>query len=167
MNGKVSSKENSEATTDTLSVTPVDSSSSSLLDVEVKQNSSPVTVTYYSCNEAGKVEQRITGSTSPTQPLSLPLTISDESSLTSSNPFTSLLSVTSNDASPAENASTNPFLNSSNPFSALNGKDGVDNEDTADKKSSANDTTITVNTVVSPKVNDRIDKSAIKNKVMF
>lgn len=163
----MSSKENSEGATETLSVTPVDSSSSSLFDAEVKQNSSPVTVTYYSCNEAGKVEQRITGSTSPTQPVSLPLTISDESSIISSNPFTSLLSVTSNDAIPAENASTNPFLNSSNPFSALNGKDGVDNENTGDKKSPADDTTVTVNAVVSPKITDRINKSAIKNKVMF
>lgn len=150
-----------------MSVTPVDSPPSSLLDLEVKQNNSPVTVTYYSCNEAGKVEQRVTGSTSPTQPLSLPLTTSEESSMTSNNPFTSLLSVTSNDASPVENAGTctNPFLNPSNPFSTLNGKESADSEE-FEKKPVASDATVTVNAVVSPKISDKIDKSAAKNKVI-
>jgi hypothetical protein len=139
LNGKVSPKESLEAT-DNMSITPVDSPPLSLLDLEKKQNNSLVTVTYYSCNEAGKVEQRVTGSASPKQPLSLPLTTSKESSMTSNNPFTSLMSVTSNNASPVENASwcMNPFLNPSNPFSTLNGKENVDSNE-FEKKPVASD----------------------------
>lgn len=127
----------------------------SLIDLEVKRCATPVTVTHFSWSEAGKLEQRVvTRSTSPTQPLSLPLT-TDE--LHPNNPFTSLLSVTSKNASPIDTTtltSTNPFLIPSNPFASVNG----DNEENP----TINETKI----ANSPKVTDKVDKTKNKVKLM-
>ncbi|XKL66773.1 hypothetical protein PGB90_010193 [Kerria lacca] len=166
LNGKPLSKENQE-TIDNVSITPVDSPPSSIIDLEVKRCTTPVTVTHFSWNEAGKIEQRIiTRSTSPTQPLSLPLT--DDSSIISNNPFTSLLSVTSSEMSPVDNASTNsstnPFLNPSNPFSNINGKENVENVEIIEKKPFITEAKVKTNAVISPKVSDKVDKSTSKNK---
>lgn len=101
-----------------------------------KSCTTPVTVTHFSWNEAGKIEQRvITRSSSPGSSLPMSITSEESSSLTSSNnPFTSLLSigatpatttVSNNGVSAHKETSTNPFLNS-NPFSQMNGANGKD-----------------------------------------
>lgn len=70
----------------------------------------------------GKEDSRRSGSISSLQPLSSPSSPTN-SSVTMTNPFTTVVSITSNSPSPVHDSgsiSTNPFLKSSNPFTTVN-----------------------------------------------
>ena len=103
-------------------------------------------------------------SISPQQPLSLPSS-SNESSITLTNPFTTVVSITSNNFGPPDTSSsnsTNPFLKESNPFASITEDSNASKVNLNEKKHVNGESTCSSGTIV---VSIKSEKSDKENKV--